>query len=87
MTESAANNKTRVRLSVAERSYLIMGLDQPAGKLPLFDAHGQEISPKTIRSCLQKGLIEQWFSNPMNPSWRICKLTKKGRQVLSGYGY
>jgi len=73
----------RVKVSVAERSYLIMGLDQPGGKLPLFDAHGQEVSPKVIRTCLRKGLIERWFANPMRPEWVVCRLTETGRQAIS----
>ena len=32
--------------------YLKSGLDQPGGKLPLFDQFGQAISQKTIRSCI-----------------------------------
>jgi len=57
-------------------------LRQPGGKLPLFDARGQEISSTIISSCLKKGLAERWFANPLKPDWLVCRLTEKGRQAL-----
>ncbi|MBV9521708.1 MAG: hypothetical protein JO010_02870 [Alphaproteobacteria bacterium] len=58
------------------------GLDQPGGKLPLFDRAGQRISPRTVRSCIARGWAEPWFDNPLKPDWLICKLTRSGREVL-----
>lgn len=69
-------------LSTAERDYLRFGLRQPDGKLPLFDRAGQEISKATIKSCLNKGLADPWFANPLNPNWMVCRLTQKGRVAL-----
>ena len=70
------------RLSAAEMRYMKMGLRQPGGKLPLFDNDGQEINPRTIHSCLEKGYVERWFANPLKPEWLVCKLTNAGRQAL-----
>jgi len=76
--------KLKERLSAEENRYLHMGLKQPGGKLPLFDEKGQEISPKTITSCLKKGYAERWFANPLKPDWLVCRLTKTGREAIGG---
>ena len=70
--------------SEAQLRYLRLGLEQPGGKLPLFDRSGQEIKPATIRSCIEKGWAEPWFANPIKPDWLVCKLTDRGRAVLDG---
>ncbi|MBL4766212.1 MAG: hypothetical protein JKY94_00560 [Rhodobacteraceae bacterium] len=57
-------------------------MQQPGGKLPLFDEEGQEIGESVILSCLSKGLAEKWFANPLKPEWLVCRLTKTGRQAL-----
>lgn len=67
--------------SAAQMRYLRLGLNQAGGKLPLFDSDGQEISPKTIRSCVAKGWAEPWFDNPAMPNWLVCKLTDAGRKA------
>ena len=72
------------RLSAAEKTYLKMGLRQPGGKLPLFDDDGQEISARTILSCLKKGYVERWFANPLKPEWLVCRITQDGREALHG---
>ncbi len=69
--------------SAAQARYLKLGLDQPGGKLPLFDEEGQEIRPATIRSCIEKGWAEPWFDNPLKPKWLVCKLTVAGRQAVN----
>ena len=69
-------------LSRKEREYLVMGIMQPGGKLPLFDDFGQEIHISTIKSCMKKGLAERWFANPLKPDWLVCRLTEKGRQAV-----
>lgn len=84
--EAARKNfktRTRRRLTAAERDYLSSGLEQPGGKLPLFDDNGQEINARLIRSCLRKGLAERWFANPIKPDWLVCRLTDAGRQAAS----
>lgn len=70
------------RLNAEETAYLEMGLDQPGGKLPLFDTRGQEINAGIINSCLTKGLAEKWFANPLKPEWLVCRLTATGREAL-----
>jgi len=74
--------ETRVAPTAAQRSWLVRGLDQPGGKLPLFDRNGQRVSPRTIRSCLDHGWAEPWFSNPLKPEWLVCKLTAAGRKAV-----
>lgn len=65
-----------------QRAWLRRGLDQPGGKLPLFDEFGQAVHPATIRSCLDHGWAEPWFTNPLKPDWLVCKLTMAGRSVV-----
>ena len=76
--------KLKSRLSAEEIAYLRMGLDQPGGKLPLFDDSGQEIKPVTIRNCVENGFAERWFANPLKPEWLVCRLTDTGRAVARG---
>lgn len=68
----------------AQTRYLIRGLKQPGGKLPLFDEEGQEIDVRTIRSCIERGWAEPWFKNPIKKDWLVCKLTAEGYRVLGG---
>ncbi|HUB94658.1 MAG TPA: hypothetical protein VL993_01995 [Stellaceae bacterium] len=65
----------------AQRAFLRRGLDQPGGKLPLFDEAGQQIDPRTVRACLEQGWAEPWFNNPLKPGWLVCKLTPLGRTL------
>ena len=45
-------------LSDAQRQWLLHGLTQPGGKLPLFDEYGQKVSNQTVKSCIKKGWAE-----------------------------
>ncbi|WP_205410852.1 hypothetical protein [Salaquimonas pukyongi] len=78
---AAEGNSAAGRVSQAQLRYLRLGLGQPGGKLPLFDQGGQEIKPATIKSCIEKGLAEPWFSNPVKPGWLVCRLTEEGRKA------
>jgi hypothetical protein len=69
--------------SPVQRAWLRRGLDQPGGKLPLFDREGQQIDPRTIQACIEQGWAEPWFKNPIKPDWLICKLTEAGRKVAT----
>jgi hypothetical protein len=69
-------------LSIKEKSYLRAGLNEPGGKLPLFDAQGQRIDAALVRSCMAKGYCAPWFANPLKPDWLVCRLTPKGRAAL-----
>lgn len=73
---------TASALSEAQRRYLQRGLDQPGGKLPLFDTQGQRIKDQTIKACIKNGWAEHWYRNPVKPDWLVCKLTDAGRSVL-----
>ena len=66
-----------------QKEWLARGLSQPGGKLPLFDGEGQQISERTVRSCIEHGWAEPWFSNPLKPDWLVCKLTDTGRGLIS----
>ena len=67
--------------SAAQLKYLRGGLDQPGGKLPLFDATGAAIPAALIRACIAKGWAERWFHNPMAPDWLVCRLTPRGAKA------
>lgn len=71
---ATANHPTDIQLAWLKR-----GLNQPGGKLPLFDEWGQKVSERTIRSCIDHGWAEPWFTNPLKPDWLVCKLTDIGR--------
>src|SRR5262245_58270753 len=74
------------RPSPEQRDWLQRGLEQPGGKLPLFDRHGQNVNPRTIRACIDHGWAEPWFTNPLKPDWLVCKLTHAGRVAAKGEG-
>jgi hypothetical protein len=81
--QSSIKRKQSARPTPAQRAWLRAGLTQAGGKLPLFDARGQRVSERTIRSCLEQGWAEPWFENPIKPDWLVCKLTDKGRKSVS----
>ena len=65
----------------AQRRWLMRGLHQPGGKLPLFDDDGAKVNERTITSCLEHGWAEPWFKNPLKPDWLVCRLTETGRGI------
>ena len=71
------------RPNAAQRHYLLRGLSQPGGKLPLFDRDGQHIHPALVRACIAHGWAAPWFGNPLKTDWLVCKLTEKGRRALT----
>ena len=74
--------KAARKLTIDEQKYLKLGEAQPGGKLPLFDENGQKIRATVIKGCLEKGLAEPWFANPIKPDWLVCRLTKAGRHAI-----
>src|SRR5579862_7391860 len=66
-----------------QRHWLRRGLDQPGGKLPLFDQFGQHVDARTIQACIDQGWAEPWYANPLKPDWMVCKLTPLGRAVAA----
>jgi len=77
-----AQVKDELQPSTAQRAWLVRGLSQPGGKLPLFDESGQRISPRTIQSSIDRGWAAPWFANPTKPDWLVCKLTDLGRNAV-----
>jgi hypothetical protein len=75
-------NKAAVRPTAPQGRYLERGLDQPGGKLPLFDRDGREVPRKTIASCIVHGWAEPSTRNPIKPEWLVCRLTPEGYRVL-----
>ena len=84
----AASKKSggQPRLSEAQVAWLSRGLEQPGGKLPLFDRNGKRVSSRTVKSCVEQGWAEPWFANPIKPDWEVCKLTDAGRAALAEDG-
>ena len=74
----------QARPSPAQLTWLRRGLEQPGGKLPLFDTDGQRVNERTVRACIDQGWAEPWFDNPMKPNWQVCKLTEVGRKIAGG---
>ena len=82
MRAETARGREPVRLTAPQRRWLERGLGQPGGKLPLFDRNGQRYDVRMIRSAIDHGLVEPWFSNPIKPDWLVCRLSDKGRAAL-----
>ncbi|MBP2297893.1 hypothetical protein [Azospirillum picis] len=70
--------------SGVQAAWLRRGLEQPGGKLPLFDDRGQRVKRPTVEACLRAGWAERWFDNPLKPDWLVCRLTAAGRDALDG---
>jgi hypothetical protein len=79
---SEGNESETGQPNAAQRRYLIRGLSQAGGKLPLFDRDGQHIHPALVRACIAHGWAEPWFGNPLKTDWLVCKLTEKGRHAV-----
>ena len=75
-------SKLNAKPTWAQVRYLIRGLKEPGGKLPLFDDEGQEIDIRTIRSCIERGWARPWFANPIKKDWLVCRLTPAGYKIL-----
>ena len=81
-----ATQRQPAKPSRAQLAWLRRGLDQPGGKLPLFDRNGQRINERLVRICIQHGWAQPWFDNPIKPDWLVCKLTAAGRRLAEGRG-
>ena len=81
-SDGGETRTARSRPNPLQQRYLMRGLTQPGGKLPLFDELGQHVHPALVRACIAHGWAEPWFGNPLKPDWLVCKLTDKGRKVL-----
>ena len=78
---AAEGNRQAARPTAPQLKWLCRGLNQPGGKLPLFDETGRQVSERTIRSCIDRRWAEPWFANPLKPDWLVCRLTTSGRAV------
>jgi len=72
-----------LRPTAAQRTWLRRGLNEPGGKLPLFDDRGQRYDARTIRACIERGWAVPWSNNPIKPDWLICRLTEAGRTAVA----
>lgn len=79
-----ADGKSKITPNETQLRWLQRGLEQPGGKLPLFDRIGQKVSEQTVRSCIRHGWAEPWFNNPIKPDWLVCRLTESGRSIAAG---
>ena len=76
---STATRRTPTEPQVA---WLRRALDQPGGKLPLFDGQGQRVKKTLVSACLKAGWAEPWFDNPLKRDWQVCRLTDSGRALV-----
>ena len=83
-TKSKKSDTAGHKPTSTQLKYLKRGLQQPGGKLPLFDEQGQRVGDKTVQACIRAGWAEPWFANPMKPDWLVCKITDVGRKVTGG---
>lgn len=83
VTKAAAGRPRDGAPSAAALAWLRRGLDQPGGKLPLFDEEGQRVDAALVRACLKAGWAAPWFENPLKPDWQVCRLTEAGRTLLA----
>jgi hypothetical protein len=71
--------RRRARPTDAQRDWMRRGLEQPGGKLPLFDGDGRRVHAAMVKSCIESGWAAPWYANPLKPDWLVCKLTSAGR--------
>lgn len=81
-----SNQKTASGLNQLQTAWLSRGLNRDGGHLPLFDRLGQLIDRRTVNTCIRRGWAEPSFARPERPGWVVCKLTEKGRTLVSGNG-
>ena len=73
---------SRTSPTKAQREWLARGLDQPGGKLPLFDRQGKRVAKRTIKAAVDAGWAEPWYDNPLKPDWLVRRLTEDGRRII-----
>ena len=82
-TQGRARNDVQKTIDQDMLDWLSGGLGRADGRLALFDRFGEPVDPKMVRRCVQAGLAEPWFANPMRPSWMVCRLSDQGRAVAT----
>ena len=81
-----ANNRAQQRareIDMEMRNWLSGGLNREDGRLAIFDRFGEPVNKAVIKTAIASGYAEPWFSSPMRPQWTVCRLTAKGRGVMS----
>ena len=84
-TDGRKTDRPRPGMAVptpAQRRYLVRGLSEPGGKLPLFDIDGSRVKNSPVQACLKQGWCEPWYRNPLKPDWLVCRLTDTGRASI-----
>ena len=71
----------RARPTAVQRAYLRRGLDQPGGKLPLFDRNGQRYPERTIRACIELAGLQADRRGPRIGGRPATRLTGAERRV------
>ena len=81
-----ASNRAQQRareIDMEMRNWLNGGLSREDGRLAIFDTFGEPVNKAVIKTAIASGYAEPWFSSPMRPQWTVCRLTAKGRAVVS----
>lgn len=78
-----SEKRINIALERAVFAWLKTGLNNPDGRLALFDGTGQRIESHIQRAALSQGWAEGWFANPMRPDWMVCRLTPIGQRALA----
>jgi hypothetical protein len=68
------------RPTPTQLEWLRRGLDRAGGSLPIFDTEGQQISSRTVKSCVDRGWAER--KDKLTRDWQLCQLTPAGRRML-----
>lgn len=76
------DNAAALRPTDPQRRYLERGVNEPGGKLPLFDRDGRAVPRKTVEACVAHGWARPWFDNPLKPDWLVCRLTEAGWRAI-----
>ena len=80
--DNRAQQRAR-EIDMGMRDWLNGGLNREDGRLAIFDTFGEPINKAVIKTAIASGFAEPWFSSPMRPQWMVCRLTAKGRAVVS----
>ena len=81
-TDNRAQQRAR-EIDMEMRNWLSGGLNREDGRLAIFDRFGEPVNKAVIKTAIASGYAEPWFSSPMRPQWTVCRLTAKGRGVMS----
>jgi hypothetical protein len=74
-----------VRPTQEELRWMRRGLNQPGGKIPVFDESDTPVDPKIVLRCLEQQWVEPWVGNQKNPNnlYMACRLSPLGRRLCT----